>query len=164
MGTGSSDAITGGGGNQSKLFAAQMFVTPGTNINAAGTNQAPLQAGTLLSNQTGSTFFSDNGNGLLRCEAGLWLLLHGNIVFTGNITRYSARARFTLNGSPLTQEARTSYIRNASGHQSSSFHMSELVAVVNGDELGFQVDRLGGPINAVNTDGGALIAHVVEVV
>lgn len=116
-------------------------------------NVFPNTAG--LSFNTGSYTSSTSG---ITVPANGYYLVFTSIRQDSNTLRSSVQVAFTINGTVQLEIGSSGYIRNASGHNESSVHLSTIYNLIAGDEIGlaFRRDPDGqegntGTVNLVGT-------------
>lgn len=114
-------------------FAQRVNADFSTNLNDLAEIEVPMD-GTLTTNQTG---FSINGNGIEYTGAGtVWVKASFILSVTGSFPRGNMIARLALNGVSFGPIISHGYIRNANGHQQSSYtHPGTWVELSTGDVI-----------------------------
>ncbi len=116
-----------------------------TNINAASWTVAPINGVVVITPQTSYLSSATNGiqvnfNGIVKART--------NVYQSSSVTRSNVEIAFAVNGTKVPGIAASGYIRNSSGHNTSSCYIEKAISVSSGDIITIQT-RQGGATGTV---------------
>lgn len=123
---------TGGSGTTAVWsFAQRINADIATNLNNGTQTTVPID-GAIVTNQTG---YAINGNGIELIGAESYVKCTVNLHCSSASNRTNLIVRLAKNGVLFGPIAASGYIRNANGHNESSYHITTWTKMVTGDVI-----------------------------
>ena len=123
--------LPGGGTDAVWSFAQRINADIATNLNNLVQTEVPID-GAMATNQTG---YAINGNGIELIGAATWVKCTLDLHVTSATFRTNMIVRFAKNGVLFGPVAASGYIRAASGHNESSYHLTTWTKMTTNDVI-----------------------------
>ena len=130
-------SIPGGGSDAVWSFAQRVNSDIATNLNNLTQTTVPID-GAMITNQSG---FAINGNGIQLTAADAYVKCSFSLHVTASFARGNMVVRLAKNGVLFGPISASGYIRNANGHQESSYYTSAWTKMATGDIITIETLR-----------------------